>query len=197
MCLGFSRTLAYPKYFSFLVSVCLRIDPISQISISTELSASGLMKACFEAATSEAQAAAAPRCLLARALHIAADKFWFSVVFYLTPEGPFHQAMGQGLESWCWRWDPEGDVRSSSGVRARGSSCSNPTQIAHKNHVICFWMPKASSFCSSDLWFGTAGQGGLNETGTAAAEGLTPPGAWGCGGCSSRAQGSGLQQNLP
>lgn len=94
MCLGFSRTLAYPKYFSFLVSVCLRIDPISQISISTELSASGLMKACFEAATSEAQAAAAPRCLLARALHIAADKFWFSVVFYLTPEGPVSSGDG-------------------------------------------------------------------------------------------------------
>lgn len=147
------------------------------------------MKACFEAcaATSETQAAAAPCCLLARAVHVTVDKLWFSVVFYLTPEGLFHQAMVQGLESWCWRWDLEGDVRSSSAARARGSSCTSPTQIAHKNDVICFWMPKAS-FCSGDLWFGTAGRGGLNETGTAAAKGLTPPGAWGCGGCGSRAQ---------
>lgn len=35
--LDFSRTLTYPKYFSFPLSVCLLVDPISQISISAEL----------------------------------------------------------------------------------------------------------------------------------------------------------------
>lgn len=121
--LGFSRTLAYPKYFSFLVSVCLRIDPISRISISTELSASGLMKARFEAcaATSETRAAAAPCCLLARAVHIAVYTFWFCRVLLDARRDCFSsQAMVQGLESWCWRSHPERDVRPSSGGPSKG-----------------------------------------------------------------------------
>lgn len=103
--LGFSSPLAYPKYFSFLVSACLLIDPISQISISAELSAPGLMMAFFEACVvmSETQATGLC-CLLERAIQIALHKCLFSVVFYLTSEGSrfLSKALVWGLESCRW-----------------------------------------------------------------------------------------------
>lgn len=105
------------------------------------------------------------------------------VVFYLTPEGTVSRR-----RRWFKDWSLGAGDRTQNGtsgppveVRARGSSCSYPTQVAHRNSVTCFWMPKAFFFCSGDLWFGTAGRGGLKQAGAAAAEGLSPPGTSGCG----------------
>lgn len=148
--LAFSRPLAYPKYFPFLVTACLLIDPMSQISIRAELWAQALMMAFFEACvvTPETQATRLC-CLLERAEQIALYKCLFSVVLNLIPEGScfLSKALVWGLQARCCKSDPLVEFET------RRSSCCYQMEVVHDRNLIYFWMLKVYHTSQWEPWF--------------------------------------------